>query len=239
MTKSLQLILPMLLLHLCFGCTIIGYDGPYEGKIVDFDTLKPIEGAVVFGEWYRVIPTPAGAVSSYYDYKETLTDKNGNFKLNGVGFLFFSDIEKPSIGLFKAGYEQPHSTYWSDFKNKKHHPDVDVEGSKIVLKLRRMTFEQRRKRIIEIRGPGTFEKNRCIWLESNKEQIEICSDPNTLFPVDGESIKVTAEVEKFCKEFRQKEYDKHRIIVPIAGKPPSASLPSYYLKPEISSGNSH
>jgi hypothetical protein len=167
---------------LCSGCTIVGYDGPYEGKIIDFETRKPIEGAVVFGEWTKHTPSIAGAIGTYYDYMETLSDKNGNFKLNGVGLLIFSNIDEPFIGLFKAGYEQPSSSEWNVFKNKRYYPEVDIEGNKLVFKLKPMTFDQRRKRQVEIRGPGTMEKNRLIWLESNKENREIGSPSNTLAP---------------------------------------------------------
>lgn len=232
MTKSFLLILPMLLFFVCSGCTIIGYDGPYEGRIIDFDTKKPIEGAVVFGEWNRVSPSIAGAIGTYYDYKETLTDKNGNFKLNGVGLLFFSNIDKPSIGLFKAGYEQPHSNFWSGFKNKKYHPEVDVEGNNLVFKLRKLTFEQRRKRIVEILGPGTLEKNRLIWLESDRENIEICSSSQTLFNADKNLIKVDENVKQFCEEFRQKEGNEssYPYPFPIPGTP-ARKTPNTPLEP--------
>ena len=86
-----------------------------------------------------------------------MTDKNGHFKLSGVGILILSNIKEPIIGVFKAGYMQPYLTYWSQFK-KHDNPDIDVEGKKLVFRLRQMTFEQRRKRHVEIRGPGTLEK---------------------------------------------------------------------------------
>jgi hypothetical protein len=232
MTKSFLLILPILFFFLCTGCTIIGYDGQYEGRIVDFETQKPIEGAVVFGEWHRVSPTPAGAVSSFYDYKETLTDKNGNFKLDGVGLLLFSNIDKPTIGLFKAGYEQPYSTYWNDFKDKKYHPDIDVDDSKLVFKLRQMTFEQRLKRYVEIKGPGTLEKNKLIWLERNREIIETCRDhrENMLFPTGSVKIIVSPKTEKFCKEQRNKEFNENRRLIPMGGMPPRAAPQQQLLK---------
>ena len=51
MSRFFRIILSMLFIFVCTGCTIIGYDGPYEGSVIDSDTKKPIEGAVVFGEW--------------------------------------------------------------------------------------------------------------------------------------------------------------------------------------------
>ena len=218
--------MPMLLFLICSGCTIIGYDGPYEGRVIDFDTQRPLEGVVVFGEWHRVNPTPAGAVSSYYDYTTTLSDKDGNFKLTGVGLLLFSNIDKPHIGLFKAGYEQPHSNYWDGYNNKEFYPDIDVKGNKLVFKLRKMTFEQRLKRSVEIRGPGTLEKNKMMWLECNRETIETCRDQgdNRLFPTGGEKIIVSPETELFCKELRSNEFKGNRKMAPISGHPPSKPL---------------
>lgn len=220
MTKPFLTFLSLFLLF-CSGCTIVGYDGPYEGKVIDFETQKPIEGAVVFGEWTKHTPSIAGAIGTDYDYKETLSDKNGNFNLNGVGLLFFSNIDKPFIGLFKAGYEQPSSSSWSEFKNKRYHPEVDIEGNKLVFKLKHMTFEQRRNRHVEIRGPGTLAKNKLIWLESDRENIEICRTSQTLFNVDKGLIKADEKIVRFCEEFRQKEGNdsSYPYPYPIPGTP--------------------
>ena len=54
-----------------------GYRGPFEGRVVDKDTLEPIPGAVVFVEWKKEKLTPVHPVQEYYDAAEVLTDENG------------------------------------------------------------------------------------------------------------------------------------------------------------------
>ncbi len=66
------------------GCAYpFRYDGTYKGKVVDADTGQPIEGVVVLGVWETVTITPAGGTHDYYDAKETVTDKNGEFLISG------------------------------------------------------------------------------------------------------------------------------------------------------------
>jgi hypothetical protein len=60
-----------------FGADFLYHsDGPYKGKVIDLETGKPIEGAVVAGVWVLEFNfTP------FCDAKETVTDKNGEFTL--------------------------------------------------------------------------------------------------------------------------------------------------------------
>ena len=47
-----------------FGCVYaVRYDGPYRGKVIDAETLGPLEGVVVLGVWYREYPTPGRSCS--------------------------------------------------------------------------------------------------------------------------------------------------------------------------------
>jgi hypothetical protein len=167
----------LLLVFTCPGCvTYVGYDGPYEGKIIDKDTRQPIEGVVVHGTWYRAHPLSG---SSYYDSKEVLTDKDGKFKINGVGLLIFSNMQEMQIFVLKAGYNQIRGCLWQSLKG--YNKDVEWEGSKPIIKLRKMTLEERRKRIMD--SPDAPNKTMKLFMrEANKENIEIGSDKNTLFP---------------------------------------------------------
>ncbi len=225
MLKSYILLISLL----CSGCTIVGYDGPYEGRIIDSETQQPIEGAVVFGEWTKHVPSIAGAIGSDYDYKETLSDKQGQFKLRGVGLLLLSNIDPPSIGLFKAGYEQPKSSLWKDFRHKQYHPEVEIKGNQLVFKLKRMTFEERRKRYVETLGPGTLSKNRLIWMELDRENIEICRTSQGLLVLDKSYINSDEKIAQFCEELSEKENPKNEIInIPMGGTPPrKTSQPNY------------
>lgn len=167
----------------CSGCvTYFGYDGPYEGRVIDRDTRQPIEGAVVHGTWVRSYPGPGGASSKYYDSREVLTDKGGNFNIKGAGLLILSNIEEMEVNVFKAGYTQEHG-YWSGLKDPNYVKDIEWEGDKAVFKLRRMTLAERKKRLVYFPGSGVPVKNeRLLVRERNKEMKELGKPKNTLLP---------------------------------------------------------
>jgi hypothetical protein len=99
------------------GCSYaIRYDGTYTGIVVDADTQEPIEGAVVLGTWYTVAHTVAGGVHSYYDARETVTDKSGEFSIPGMGLRFMSNLEPMNFLIFKSGYEYIGSAHWESLK---------------------------------------------------------------------------------------------------------------------------
>lgn len=77
-------------------------DGPYKGKVVDLETGKAIEGAVVAGVWVL-----AFNFTPFCDAKETVTDKNGEFTLP-KGWCFslwpLAQMDRMDIVVFKPGY---------------------------------------------------------------------------------------------------------------------------------------
>ncbi len=77
-------------------------DGPYKGKVIDLDTGKPIEGAVVAGVWVLEFNfTP------FCDAKETVTDKNGEFILPKASCLSLwplAQMGRLGMIVFKPGY---------------------------------------------------------------------------------------------------------------------------------------
>jgi len=82
-------------------------DGPYRGKVIDAETKKPIEGAVVVAVWmkneFRVIESH----EVFAEAKETLTDKDGEFVIPGykwTSIFFYFGIQPPEIFIFKSGY---------------------------------------------------------------------------------------------------------------------------------------
>jgi hypothetical protein len=111
-TVSIAICLWMAAMSLC------GYakERTYRGKVVDFDTKEPIEGAVVVAHWYKAWQTVAGESTSPKEVKECLTDKNGNWSIVGLRgkaddpypylsfFLGLSYIREPSFIIFKPGY---------------------------------------------------------------------------------------------------------------------------------------
>jgi hypothetical protein len=111
-------ILVVIITTLCTsGCMhAVRYDDVYRGKVYDGETKEPIEGAVVLGVWYKVSPSPGGAVDYYYDSKETVTDKNGEFSIAGMGLRVLSNLTPMSVMVFKAGYSAEESSTWESIK---------------------------------------------------------------------------------------------------------------------------
>jgi hypothetical protein len=89
----------------------------YRGKVVDADTLQPIQGAVVIAKWYRCWPgIGAGELCDFSKAKEALTDANGEWSITGpegtwtpstfraiLGFLV-RWTRPPLFMIYKPGY---------------------------------------------------------------------------------------------------------------------------------------
>jgi len=164
----------------CSGCvTYFGYGGPYEGKVIDRDTRLPIEAAVIHATWDKHSPCSKEAPSTYYNSQEVLSDKSGEFKIKGQGLRIMSCIDEMDITVFKAGYTQQIPTPWSDLKNPLHGEDIEREAGRIIFKLRRMTLEDRRKRVITL--PDEPDHKRQLFrIEINRELSEIRTPSGTL-----------------------------------------------------------
>lgn len=176
--KNLIVVIFALLLALPFSASaaIFRYDGPYEGKVVDADTGGPIEGAVVLGVWYRIHPNVAGWSSEFYDSVETLTDKDGNFYIKGLGVLLMSNIDTMNIIIYKSGYKHLGSS-WESFKDGYRLREiVKWEGDKAIVPLKRLNFEQRRKYGADVYVDIPENNKKLLLNEIHRERIEIYGD---------------------------------------------------------------
>jgi hypothetical protein len=159
----------------CYGFAVIRKDGPYEGRVIDADTREPIEGVVVLGVWYKENPGPGGAVSEYYDATETVTDKNGEFKIDGLGLLVISNVIPMDVLIFKAGYEYE-SGLWSALK--KYAKKIKWEGNKAIIPLRKLTMEERKKQgTPDYPSEAPQEKIMLMLKEINKDRTERGLEP--------------------------------------------------------------
>lgn len=137
------LVFNLIFLPSCYAARV---DGPYEGRVADAETGRPIEGVVVLGVWYKETPTVAGAVSSYYDATETVTDKNGEFHIQGLGLKILSNVAPMDVLIFKSGYEYLESRPWESFKiDPTRKEKVRWSGERAIISLRKLTMEERRK----------------------------------------------------------------------------------------------
>ncbi len=99
--KVRVIILTFLVLSTSTACA--HSDGPYRGKVVELETGKPIEGAVVAAEWTI---EPFVHTERICDAKETVTDKNGEFELPKGSCTShpFAQMYGPYVVVFKPGY---------------------------------------------------------------------------------------------------------------------------------------
>jgi len=159
-------------------CNPVRYDGPYRGRVIDAETGRPIEGVVVLGVWYKVSATPAGGVSSYYDARETVTDWNGEFEVQGLGLKIFSSVASMSVLIFKAGYEYVGPGPWDSLELDGGLMDKKAawEGDKAIIPLRKLTMDVRRKRLFGKENIPDIKQEMLIK-ELNAERIEIGLTP--------------------------------------------------------------
>jgi len=107
--KSLSVVLlVMVIFPLSAGCAITNKYDSYYGKVIDAETKEPIEGAAILIVYKTGQYGLAGSVSHFEDAEETLTDKNGEFKIPAKRVntlrLLSSWEGHPEIRIFKPGY---------------------------------------------------------------------------------------------------------------------------------------
>ena len=78
----------------------------FNGKILDIETKQPIEGAVVVVEYNKKTMGMGASMSSVFDVRETLTDKDGYFHFPPYTTLIqpFSWQIPTVFIIFKPGY---------------------------------------------------------------------------------------------------------------------------------------
>jgi hypothetical protein len=64
-------------------CATAAWCATFKGKVIDADTKDPIIGLVVVAYWHEERATPTGSTSRLKDVKETLTDQNGEWLIEG------------------------------------------------------------------------------------------------------------------------------------------------------------
>lgn len=86
---------------------LIYHKPAFEGQILDGDTKEPIEGAVVVVLYNkRTIGLGAGTLSSVINIRETLTDKEGRFRIPSYTTVIqpFSWEDVANFIIYKPGY---------------------------------------------------------------------------------------------------------------------------------------
>ena len=95
--------------------------GPWRGKVIETETKKPIEGAVVVAVWYsETTLNPAGSSSVPMNVVETETNAKGEFYFSSKYFLdvpILRQVTGPDFLVYKPGYDVFQISYVS-----KEHP---------------------------------------------------------------------------------------------------------------------
>ena len=106
--RIFKLLIAIWMLLVSSGCAIYHHYDPYYGKVIDTETKAPLEGAAVLAVYYTELTTLAGAVGKYLDAQETVTDKNGEFKIPSNNTFAFRPLNlfdsKVNFTIFKPGY---------------------------------------------------------------------------------------------------------------------------------------
>ncbi len=162
---------------LVYGCgPLASYEGEHKGRVVDAETGEPLVGVVVLGIWQTETPTPGGAVHHFHDARETLTDKNGEFSLHGVGIRLLSNLLPMDVLLLKTGYEEMGPMERDALKEGPYSVRIKWDGERAIIPLKRLTMEERKKRLFD-KLDIPDEKQRLLIREVNKERIEIGLPP--------------------------------------------------------------
>ncbi|MBR9986974.1 MAG: hypothetical protein KFF68_13800 [Desulfosarcina sp.] len=166
--SSARLLLMVVLLQLFGGCVSLAYyEGDYHGKVIDADTLQPIEGAVVLGVWWLEYGTAGGPVNEYYDARETMTDENGEFTIKGMGPRAMTHLQKMDIVIIKVGYGHLDRSTWEELKTDER---IRWKDEKAIIPLKKLQVGQSRRRFIPYVGSDVpINKQRLLREEVNKQ----------------------------------------------------------------------
>jgi hypothetical protein len=95
------------LLLLPFGQVRGAWGAYYHGQVVDAETGKPIEGAVVMVEWHKRAIYSMDGGGIFHNARETVTDSDGKFSLDsseGINWNPLTFVQAPRIIAFYPGY---------------------------------------------------------------------------------------------------------------------------------------
>jgi hypothetical protein len=150
-----------LLIFLCLNAS--AEDIAFSGKVIDWDTLEPIEGAVVVARWDKSrAGWPAEGTDRFHDAREAVTDKNGDWEIRGpkgntetfdkdlhhlISLIFRKYyIQDPYFFIYKPGYFCNRTSYAKGPVSFRAYPYIntesDIEG--IILERRGVTWEESR-----------------------------------------------------------------------------------------------
>jgi hypothetical protein len=127
--------------------------GPWKGRVIDQETKKPIEGAVVLMVWYKHHGI-MDQTRTYHDSEEVVTDAEGRFAIASRWYWsIFVFTQRPEIYVFKGGYGQWRIQDYGDYTEEKYKYVMEraaarLTGEGAVLELPRLTTREERLRML-------------------------------------------------------------------------------------------
>lgn len=111
MKKLIKILIISFLTLPIMSCAVVHHYGAYYGKVVDAETKEPLEGAAVVAVYKTQQYGFAGPIARFADAQETVTDKNGEFKIPSNTVWTFRPLQsfepyayftifKPSYGCY-------------------------------------------------------------------------------------------------------------------------------------------
>ena len=148
----------MLLLLLPFDQVRSAWGAAYHGQVVDAETGKPIEGAVVMVEWHKKAIYEMDGGGRFHNARETLTDAEGKFSLDsseGINWNPLTIVQAPRIIAFYPGYRAFTAAHPEDIGTKSDlYKIAEAFERGVVVKLTKLTSEKELRRYTTRSGFG-------------------------------------------------------------------------------------
>ncbi len=98
-----------------------------SGTVIDAETGKPIEGAVIHADWAMRKGVPGLQYSQDYAVAESVSDNEGKFKVSGVINPF---VSPPTVVIYKKGYVAWRNDYI--FPDYQHREGSEWKGGRVI-----------------------------------------------------------------------------------------------------------
>ena len=152
----------LFVLFLPFGQVRGAWGGDYHGQVVDAETGKPIEGAVIVVEWHKKDRIAMGGINYFHNAREAVTDADGKFVLDsspGIDWNPLTYIQEPEIIAFYPGYRPFTAAHPGDIDLKTRGSLNEIAAAferGVVVKLTRLKTEKELKSITDKSGAGSI-----------------------------------------------------------------------------------
>ena len=169
-------------------CLMSGCYGKITGTVVDAETGRPIEGAVVLAEWTKTHGI-GDHQTEVYKVIEKLTDSAGKVTLEGVPDIL---IAPPGVTVYKKGYVAWNNEYvfpdnkkrtdfkWKDgyvFKLEKFKPEYSyIDHQSFVYSAINSTIGGASEKQLFLQAYSSGEENQIILERSKRDEMNMRGD---------------------------------------------------------------